>query len=179
MSIDIQPTVAEGGASVAQSAFASVEIARPEDAFGIVDTMRLALAESTTPYPEPDMPYCVQAMLDLIAQGLVAVARGPSRSRIVGCLMLDIGHWPWMHPNNRAGQHLYNQHFWVEPRYRRGGVARDFLKFAKRVSDERNLPLVIEITSISDDADLRDRFVRISGLTYTGGKFFRAPQTQA
>lgn len=168
-----------GEASLASAAFASVEVARHEDAFGIVETMRLALAESATPYPEPDMPYCVQAMLDLIAQGLVAVARGPSRQRIVGCLMLDVARWPWTHPNNPKGQHLYNQHFWVEPRYRRGGIARDFLKFAKTVSDERQMPLVIDISSMSDDADLRDRFVRISGLTYTGGKFYRAPQAKA
>lgn len=165
-----------GEASIAAVAFASVEPATYEDAFGILETMKLAHAESVTPYPELDMPYAVQATLDLIAQGLVAVARGPSRSRIVGCLMLDVARWPWTHPNNPKGLHLYNQHFWIEPRYRRGGVARDFLRFAKALSDERQVPLVIDISSMSDDAELRDRFVRISGFAYTGGKFFRAPK---
>lgn len=166
-------------ASVAASTFAIVEPARCEDAFGILETLKLALAESGTDYPEPDMPYAVQALLDLIAQGLVVVARGPVKSRIVGCLMLDVARWPWTHPNNAKGLHLYNQHFWIEPRYRKGGIARDFLKFAKAVSDEKQMPLVIELSNISDDADLRDRFVRISGFSYAGGKFIRAPQAKA
>ncbi len=165
---------AESPGAVAQTAFASVEAAVCADAFGILETLKLALASSEAQYPEPDMPYAVQALLDLIAQGLVAVARGSGRQRIVGCIVLDVARWPWVHPQNQAGQHLYNQHLWVEPRYRRGGVAQRLLSFAKEVADQRGLECQIDISSLSDDADLRDRFVRISGFTYMGGKFYRA-----
>ena len=172
-------TLEDRTAEVAKSAFAAVEIAQCEDVIQVWQTLQLALRSAGTPYPEPDLPYALQALLDLIAQGLVAVAWAPLRSRIVGALVLDVARWPWTHPNNPAGQHLYNQHFWIEPRYRKGGVARDFLKFAKALSDEKQLPLVIEISNMSDSSELRDRFVRISGLTYTGGKFYRAPQAKA
>lgn len=153
----------------------TVDTARHDDVFAILATLKKALAESATPYPEPDMPYAVQAALDLIAQGFVGVAR--SDDRIVGCIMLDVARWPWTHPNNPQGLHLYNQHLWVEPRARKFGTARDLLAFAKGVADARQLPLVLDISNISDDAELRDRFVRISGFAYTGGKFYRAPAT--
>ena len=171
-------TLEDRRSSDAASALTTVEIAQCEDVVQILETMRLALRSAHTPYPEPDLPYAMQAMLDLIAQGLVAVAWAPLKARAVGCLALDIARWPWTHPSNPKGQHLYNQHFWIEPRYRKSGVARDFLKFAKAVSDEKQLPLVIEISNMSDSAELRDRFVRISGLAYTGGKFYRAPQAK-
>lgn len=149
--------------------------ARIEDAFDIHRTLMTALAESGTPYPEPDMPYAIQALMDLIAQQLVAVCK-ITEGRIVGCIVLDHARWPWVAPNNPAGVHLYNQHFWVDKKYRRGSPAVRLLKFAKDVADAKGLPIVVQLTGLMEiDASVRDRFVRIQGFSYTGGMFYRAP----
>ena len=153
-----------------------IALAGPRDAFAIEDTLILALKASETPFPPPDTPYAVQALMDLIAQGLVLAAYD-SGGNIIGCLILDYARWPWVSPQNRAGVYLYNQHFWVEPKHRKFGVAARLIREAQKISDEKNLALVLEISSIDEsNADLRDRFVKMQGFRYTGGKFFRAPR---
>ena len=151
-------------------------LAEPRDAFAVQDTLILALKASETPFPPPDVPYAVQALLDSIAQGLVVAAYDSHRS-VVGCLVLDYARWPWVSPRNAAGVYLYNQHFWVEPNHRKGGVAARLIREAQRISDVKNLPLILEISSIDEaNGDLRDRFVKMQGFRYTGGKFYRAPR---
>lgn len=159
-----------------------VSAARPEDAFAILETLTNAITEidpDHTRYPLPEVPYCVQAMLDLIAQGLVVVVHSPTTGRIVGCLALDFARWPWVAPGtaNKQAFHLYNQHFWVEPRYRRGGVAQKLLDAAKGIADERGLSLVFHMTSGTDAHTIRlhDRFMRSRGFEHTGGSFIRVP----
>ena len=154
----------------------SVALAAYDDVFPIHKTMIRALEASETPFPAPDMPYAVQACLDLIAQGLVGVARAEQGS-VVGCVMLDYARWPWCAPANPEGCYLYNQHFWVEPKYRAGGTASRLIRLAHCIADAKKLPLVLEISSIDEaNADLRDRFVKMHGFRYTGGKFYRPPK---
>jgi GNAT superfamily N-acetyltransferase len=153
----------------------SIRAAEPQDAFGIHETLLRALKVAGTNYPEPDMPYCIQAMLDQIAQGFLGVAISPCGRRIIGVIWLDYGRWPWCSPQNVKAFHLYNQHFWVEPDFRKGGTAKRLLDFAKSVADRKQLALKLEFSNLDMKPELRDRFARINGFGYTGGVFYRAP----
>jgi GNAT superfamily N-acetyltransferase len=127
-----------------------------------------------TPWPPPDLPYAAQALMDLMAQGFVAVATDPV-GQIVGAIALDVTSWPWCHPDNPKGHYLYNQHFWVDPTHRRGGAGIRLLDWAKGRADEAGLPLMIELTSLDANVEEKDRFVKSRGFSYLGGKFFREP----
>ncbi len=153
-----------------------VSLAEPGDIVGLLETMRKAhaLLSADMPFPEPDVPYCMQAMLDQIAMGHVFVAR--SGGRIVGVIALAVHRWPWTAPSNTAGHYLTNEHFWVDPVYRRWGTARRLLGEAARLSDGLGIPLMIDMSSGGADAPLKDRFVKTQGFMYVGGKHFRAPR---
>ena len=161
------------------SKLATVRVADVRDTFGMLDTLTIALSQSETGYPAPDMPYAAQAMMDLIAQGLVFVAVD-SADKVVGCLALDSARWPWTAPNNPEGWHLYNQHFWVEPAYRGAGIARALLALAKGRAeswvvrpDYIGVPLVIDVSMLDGDTGLKERFVKMCGFTYIGAKLLR------
>ena len=143
------------------------------DVEGIVATLMRPWSESATPWPEPEQPYCQQYTMDLIAQGLCFVALADG-TRVVGVIMLDHARWPWTHPNSESGRHLYNQHFWVEPAYRRGGTASKLLKMATARADTAGLPLLLISSSSSPDIDLTDRFFATSGFKRIGGTYFRS-----
>jgi GNAT superfamily N-acetyltransferase len=149
---------------------AEVRQATWEDCPDIVATITRARDELATPYPEPELPYACQFIMDLAAQGLafVAVAGGD----IVGALILEAHAWSW----NRSERFLTNIHFWIERPYRSGGIAQRLLTEAKRVADQSGLPLIIEMSSGGPTADRVDRFVRMNGFTQMGGKFYRAPK---
>jgi GNAT superfamily N-acetyltransferase len=148
--------------------------ARYADMEGILQTLLRALAESETGYPEPDQPYCQQATMDLMAQGLVFVAA--NGERIVGVVILDYARWPWTHPNSESGRHLYNQHFWVDPAFRRGGTALKLRKMAEARADALGLPLLLQTSSLDSNTDLKDRFFAMGGFKRVGGNFYRMPK---
>lgn len=156
---------------------AVVRLAEPEDIVSVLTCLRKALAEvrHDMPMPEPDLPYAMQAMLDLIAQGLVHVTIN-TNGHVVGLIALSINAWPWVAPSNRAGHYLTNIHFWVERPYRRGGTATKLLEAAKATAERLNLPLMIEMSSGGTEAAMKDRFVRRCGFEYVGGKMYRAPR---
>lgn len=146
------------------------------DVEGILQTLLRALAESDTPFPAPEQPYCQQYTLDLMAQGFVFVA-ATEHGRVVGVLMLDKAHWPWTHPASESGRHLFNQHFWVDPAYRRGGTASKLLDHAEARADALGLPLLLQSSS-SSDVDLTDRFFALSGFKRIGGNYYRLPRKE-
>lgn len=150
----------------------TVRLARYADMEGILETLLKALASTDTPFPEPEQPYAQQYNLDKIAQQLVFVAENEA-GRIVGCIILSYAHWPWTRPSSESGKHLLNEHFWVEPEYRRGGTASRLIKAAQDRADAVKLPLLLEISSEDANSDLKDRFVRHQGFKYLGGKFYR------
>lgn len=152
---------------------AYIRVAKFADVEGILQTLLRALDESETPWPVPEQPYCQQYTMDLIAQNLcfVALAEG---TRVVGVIMLDRARWPWTHPNSESGRHLYNQHFWVDPAYRRGGTASKLLQMAAARADAEGLPLLLISSSSSPDVDLADRFFATQGFKRIGGTYFRA-----
>jgi GNAT superfamily N-acetyltransferase len=145
------------------------------DVHGIKQTLMRALAESETPYPEPEDPYCLQRLMDLIAQHFVFVA--VSDSRIVGAIVLDRAHWGWTRPTSESGRHLYNEHFWVDPAYRRGGTASKLLNLAEARADCEGLPLLLITSMLDGNTELKERFVSMHGFKRVGGTFYRSPKT--
>jgi GNAT superfamily N-acetyltransferase len=109
-----------------------------------------------------------------MAQGLVFVAA--NGERIVGVVILDYARWPWTHPNSESGRHLYNQHFWVDPAFRRGGTALKLRKMAEARADALGLPLLLQTSSLDSNTDLKDRFFAMGGFKRVGGNFYRMPK---
>jgi GNAT superfamily N-acetyltransferase len=157
---------------------AKVRQALQTDAFGILDTLIDALNATELPLPDPVMPYAVQHMMDLIAREFVWVAED-HKGRIVGCLALNFGQWPWVPGHDRRGTHLFNEHFWVDPAFRKGGTALRFLALAKARATTLKLALMIELAFIDEGTKGRlsrkDRFVANQGFRYIGGKFYWTP----
>lgn len=122
-------------------------------------------------YPAPDMPYYAQALLDQIAQGLAVVLEGPDGT-IVGCMVLTQARWPWTHPSNPRGYYLLNEQWWIDPRFRRGGAGLKFLKWAKMIAEQREMGLMIDLSTPDGNEKVKDRFVRQNRFRYLGGKFF-------
>lgn len=129
-------------------------------------------------FPEPDMVYAMQAMLDLIAQDLVFLAQSESGT-IVGILALDYSRWAWTSPQNPKGYYLYNQHFWVAPEARRfSNLAGGLIDTAKAKALEKQLPLILDLSSVLDTPQrmrARDRYIRTKGFVCLGGKFCHSP----
>jgi GNAT superfamily N-acetyltransferase len=105
--------------------------------------------------------------MDLVAVRLIWVAACEETSRVVGCIILNHHVWPW----NRQAWHLVNDHFWVDPRYRKFGTAAKLLQCAKQCAKELGKPLYLDFSFGGIDADLKDRFAKMQGFTYNGGRF--------
>ncbi len=148
-----------------------VRRAHHDDVSGIYKTLIQALTEARVQLPAPDDPYCRQYTHDLIDQGLVWVAVDP-RGQVVGVLMLGWSRWPWTAPANIEAHFLMNEHFWVEPSWRKGGTAAKLLAAAKARARGLGRPLWLDLTYGADGAsEEKDRFVRSMGFGYCGGKF--------
>ena len=144
---------------------ATVHQAAPEDLFAIEQTLLKAAELADFPVPSVERPYVYNKLLQLIDHRLVWVAVG--ESRVVGCLILEHAYWHW----NSKVWFLTNPHFWVEPKYRKGGTAAKLLQCAKQCAVELKVPLYLELSFGGLDSHLKDRFVRMQGLAYKGGRF--------
>jgi GNAT superfamily N-acetyltransferase len=148
--------------------------ARFEDVFAIERTLLDAVRVAEFPAPPVERPYAVQKLMDLIAVRLIWVAETTGKlyapdfpPTIVGCIVLSHHVWPW----NRQQWHLVNDHFWVDPAYRKFGTAAKLLRCAKDCAKELGKPLYLDFSFGGIDADLKDRFAKMQGFTYNGGRF--------
>jgi GNAT superfamily N-acetyltransferase len=144
-----------------------IRSAHYEDVFQIEATLLKAASLAEFPVPPVERPYAVQKLMDLIAVKLIWVATCEETSRVVGCIVLNHHVWPW----NRQAWHLVNDHFWVDPAYRKFGVAAKLLTCAKQCAKEVGKPLYLNFSFGGIDADLKDRFAKMQGFTYNGGRF--------
>lgn len=129
---------------------------------------------SSTNLPPLELPYWLQYLMDQIALGLVAVVE--RHGEIVGLMVLGYATWPWCRPGNPAGTYLVNQAWFVDKGARRGGSAMKLLDWAKRIADEHEMPLMIEIATVDGDvAEHKDTFVKRAGFGYIGGKLLYRP----
>jgi GNAT superfamily N-acetyltransferase len=144
-------------------------IVRPaqfEDVFQIERTLLDAARLAEFPVPPVERPYAVQKLMDLVAVKLIWVAATEDNT-VVGCIVLSHHVWPW----NRQHWHLVNDHFWVDPAYRKFGTAAKLLQCAKDCAKELGKPLYLDFSFGGIDADLKDRFAKMQGFTYNGGRF--------
>lgn len=153
---------------------ARIRLATYRDALALQDSLWKCQALSDTPYPDPCIPYAAQRLMEMADMGQIAAAVDED-DRIVGCIILSRAHWAWVHPDNPRGWYIINEHFFVEPEHRHGGTALKLLKWAKEEAAKKGLPLMIDFSTIDADIEYKDRFARINGMTYTGGKFWYAP----
>jgi GNAT superfamily N-acetyltransferase len=144
-------------------------IVRPaqfEDVFQIERTLLDAARLAEFPVPPVERPYAVQKLMDLVAVKLIWVAATEDNT-VVGCIVLSHHVWPW----NRQHWHLVNDHFWVDPAYRKFGTAAKLLECAKQCAYSVGRPLYLDFSFGGIDADLKDRFAKMQGFTYNGGRF--------
>jgi GNAT superfamily N-acetyltransferase len=147
-----------------------VRPAQFEDVFAIERTLLDAARRAEFPVPPVERPYAVQKLMDLVAVKLIWVAVSAENAHtetVVGCIVLSHHVWPW----NRQVWHLVNDHFWVDPAYRKFGTAAKLLRCAKDCAKELGKPLYLDFSFGGIDADLKDRFAKMQGFTYNGGRF--------
>jgi GNAT superfamily N-acetyltransferase len=149
----------------------TIRVAQFEDVFQIERTLLDAARQAEFPVPPVERPYAVQKLMDLVAVKLIWVATCSESERVVGCLVLSHHVWPW----NRQAWHLVNDHFWVDPAYRKFGTAAKLLACAKDLGK----PLYLDFSFGGIDADLKDRFAKMQGFTYNGGRFCFDPHSSA
>jgi predicted N-acetyltransferase YhbS len=145
-----------------------------EDVFEIERTLLDAARLAEFPVPPVERPYAVQKLMDLIAVKLIWVATTEDNT-VVGCIVLSHHVWPW----NRQQWHLINDHFWVDPKHRKFGTAAKLLQCAKDCASELGKPLYLDFSFGGIDADLKDRFAKMQGFTYNGGRFCFDPMAKS
>lgn len=145
-----------------------------EDVFQIERTLLDAARQAEFPVPPVERPYAVQKLMDLVAMRLIWVAT-TEENAVVGVVVLSHHVWPW----NRQAWHLVNDHFWVDPAHRKFGVAAKLLACAKQCARELGRPLYLDFSFGGIDADLKDRFAKMQGFKYNGGRFCFDPSAKA
>jgi GNAT superfamily N-acetyltransferase len=141
------------------------------DLYGIVGVLHRGLAEMAQhwPVPEPEYPYALHHLLDCIATGLTIVAE--DEGRIVGVLVLEVGHWPWA----PSSGFLQNVHFCVDKAARAGGTAKRLAEAAKGLAGDRKMAIKLATCFGGSEAETKDAFVKSLGMQYIGGNFLSKP----
>jgi GNAT superfamily N-acetyltransferase len=138
---------------------------RFRDVFAIQDLLENALAESKHRLPPPEYPYAYQQVLEQMGRGMVWVAA--KGEEIVGVIILNT----YTHSWNREAVFLENEHFCVDPKHRKGGIASKLLDVAEAFSQLKGMRFYPRLTYGSSDAKAIDRWMRLKGYVYLGGTF--------
>lgn len=142
------------------------------DAFSIVAMLWEARDETDFPVPAPNIPYAYQNLMEMISSGTVWVAK-TDEDKLIGVAIASPQRlWHVQEPH-----FLQTEEFYVEPAYRKGGIAARLLEKVTEAADEMGVPLVVSITS-GGMAELKDRFVAQQGLTYLGGNLLHQPASK-
>lgn len=147
---------------------------RPVTAIDVSNIVRLLLewhSTSMIQYPPPvenDVLRWVAGVLDI---GYIGAAE--RAGRIIGTIGIEPRQFQW----NKATWFLGDAFFYVNPNYRRSGVATALLHAAKLYAAARRAPLVLAILT-GDQPEKLERYYSIQGGIYAGGimTFGLAPQ---
>lgn len=137
--------------------------ATPYDTVNIAKLVMQGLEESGTDWPSIEEHRVVPWVTWMINQGWVVVA--DLSGRIVGSIALETFSFPWS-----SQPFLRNSWFYVAPKFRAHGTAEQLIKLARDYARGKNMRLYCGIIDTTD-AELKDRFHRISGFSYMGGNF--------
>jgi len=91
---------------------------------------------------------------------------GEVDGKIVGAIGLKSGSFPW---NNEVAC-LFCDFLMVDKEYRGNGVATMLIDEAKKLADQNDVSLHLGLMT-GNKAELKDRFLEISGFMYAGGNF--------
>jgi GNAT superfamily N-acetyltransferase len=144
-----------------------------EDVFHIERTLRQAQLLADLPTPPIEVRHFHAELKNRIAYRLIWVAEADQR--VVGCLSLTHHYWPW----NAKAFFLGDDWFWVEPQHRKGGTAKNLLDKAKACARDLHVPLFLTLSFGGMDVALKDRFAKMQGFTYKGGRFCFDPQSES
>lgn len=139
--------------------------AQPRHVVTILDLMRQVHGEGNEMYPPLQYEFAVPSLALLINNHVVLTAWADKR--LVAVMLLEKVRTFW----NADRWTLSNTWFTVHPDFRKGGLAEHLVKSAKQAAQDLGLPLLIDIMS-DEFPELKDRFVKMQGLKYVGGKFF-------
>ena len=138
--------------------------ARYDDIIDVEACLVRAREEMDFDIPEHEVPFALHNLLHQVEAGFLIVAE--DAGYIVGVIALVPHHHPW----NRTQKFLVNEHFFVDPDYRKGGTAKHLLDAAKVRADELNMPLRIDLIG-GGDRQAKDRFMELNGFRFLGGQF--------
>lgn len=153
---------------------ARLRLATFRDAITIQDLLWTCQEMSDTPYPDPDIPFAAQRLMWQANEGNIAVWVDDNDIPR-GAIVLAETVWPWKHPMSPDAAYLHNEHFFIDPNFRKGGAAKQMLAWAKNEAKSAGKMLMLDFSTLDGDVAYKDRFARINGMVHTGGKFLYAP----
>lgn len=139
------------------------------DVSNIVRLFKEEYARIKVPYPAISDIRAVAYVANMLGDGVVKVA--DLSGRVIGAA-LGI-------PVRPAWTDLWVvsvPHLLVEPNFRKHGVAQNLIRVLVAWAHEKKLPVRFDIDTGGDDVVMKDRFLAMQGLTYTGGSFLSWPK---
>lgn len=120
-------------------------------------------------YPPVDDDSAITWIMDVIRNhGLVYIAE--VSGRIVGSVGFQPSEFPWANPKHPHRWYLSNVWFYVHPGYRKYGTAEALIQKSMIFAKEAGILLSVGIY-LEENAELKERFLKMKGLTYVGGSF--------
>ena len=109
------------------------------------------------------------SLLQYLAQGVVFLA--VTEGKIIGMMALETFYYDW----NPSVKYLRNAHFYVLKYFRKSNVSDLLLMKAREYAAETGAPFIEIGMKTDEDAEIKDRFLRIKGGRYVGGTFIFDP----
>jgi len=151
-----------------QPATIRIRPASPADIPKIVTLMHETHAEHDfSPYPPPNEIALHGHLLTCMIPTNGTVLAVEAEGKIVGVTTLLYFYFEW-NPSVRC---LTNRLFTVAKEYRKTNAADLLIKKAREFAAEQNIEHVYIGVMTDEDAELKDRFMRIKGGKYLGGNF--------
>lgn len=143
--------------------------ANQEDIIRIFKVIKEALGDTGLRYPPVDRDTAITWISDVIRyDGLVYVAE--VSGRIVGSIGFQPMEFPWADKAHKNRWYYANVWLYVHQGYRKYGTAEALINKAKIFAKSAGVLLAVG-TTLEKNSELKERFLRMQGLTYVGGSF--------
>lgn len=133
------------------------------DHTGILNCLIEWFDEASVDYPKPNKEMG-NWINHILMEGYCVVAE--ENGIIVGTSGLGYTKFPW---NDQAWL-LNSEWFHVTKQFRRGGTAKKIIDMVKAYAEERNIPIIMGISSGVDTVK-KQRFLQMTGASFVGGNF--------
>lgn len=133
------------------------------DHTGILNCLVKMLDELTDIYPGPNNAISTWINKNLVS-GYVLVAE--HNGKIIGTFAGSIVFFPW----NDEMKILNEEWFFVDKDYRKGGIGIKIIDTVKEFANLHKISVKFDVMC-DRDAEKKDRFFEMKGMTYLGGNF--------